>query len=205
LQSGGASAIAAVRPQTKATEEETSYAIGLVSLCGTLSIFVLPLIGHAIGLSNRAFGSWAGAAVHDVGQVLATASLFNSGSVASAIIFKLARVCLLAPIIIILSLRNRKLRGVERTSGAKVPIVPLFVLGFIAVALLHNVIHTSARVTNDFGTLSKVLISAGLVALGSNVRWAAIRKIGHKPLVMGLFAWVVVAGLALGAVKLTGL
>jgi len=43
------------------------------------------------------------------------------------------------------------------------------------------------------------------VALGSNVRWAAIRKIGHKPLVMGLFAWAVVAGVALGAVKLTGL
>jgi uncharacterized integral membrane protein (TIGR00698 family) len=201
----GASAIAAVRPQTKATEEETSYAIGLVSLCGTLSIFVLPLIGHAIGLSNRAFGSWAGAAVHDVGQVLATASLFNSGSVESAIIFKLARVCLLAPIIIILSLRNRKLRGGESASGAQVPLVPLFVLGFVAVALLHNAIHTSVRVTNDLGTLSKVLISAGLVALGSNVRWAAIRRIGHKPLVMGLFAWGVVAGLALGAVKLTGL
>ena len=201
----GASAIAAVRPQTKATEEETSYAIGLVSLCGTLSIFVLPLIGHAIGLSNRAFGSWAGAAVHDVGQVLATASLFNSGSISSAIIFKLARVCLLAPIIIILSLRNRKIQGGVATSGAKVPIVPLFVLGFVMVAILHNAIHTSVRVTNDFGTLSKVLISAGLVALGSNVRWAAIRKIGHKPLVLGLFAWVVVAGLALGAVKLSGL
>jgi hypothetical protein len=201
----GASAIAAVRPQTKATEEETSYAIGLVSLCGTLSIFVLPLIGHTIGLSNRAFGSWAGAAVHDVGQVLATASLFNSGSVASAIIFKLARVCLLAPIIIILSIRNRKVQGGAVAAGVKVPIVPLFVLGFATVALLHNAIHTSARVTNDLGTLSKVLIAAGLVALGSNVRWATIRKIGHRPLVLGLFAWVVVAGLALGAVKLTEL
>ncbi len=201
----GASAIAAVRPQTKATEEETSYAIGLVSLCGTLSIFVLPVIGHAIHLTDRAFGSWAGAAVHDVGQVLATASVFGSGSVSSAIVFKLARVCLLAPIIVILSLRNRKLSGGKSVSGAKVPIVPLFVVGFILVAIAHNAIHASARFNSDLATLSKVLISAGLVALGSNVRWAAIRKIGHKPLVMGLFAWAVVAGVALGAVKLTGL
>ena len=201
----GASAIAAVRPQTKATEEETSYAIGLVSLCGTLSIFVLPVIGHAIHLTDRAFCSWAGAAVHDVGQVLATASVFGSGSVSSAIVFKLARVCLLAPIIVILSLRNRKLSGGKPVAGAKVPIVPLFVVGFILVAIAHNTIHAPARFNNDLATLSKVLISAGLVALGSNVRWAAIRKIGHKPLVMGLFAWAVVAGVALGAVKLTGL
>ncbi len=201
----GASAIAAVRPQTKATEEETSYAIGLVSLCGTLSIFVLPVIGHAIHLTDRAFGSWAGAAVHDVGQVLATASVFGSGSVSSAIVFKLARVCLLAPIIVILSLRNQKLSGGKSVSGAKVPIAPLFVVGFILVAIAHNAIHAPARFNSDLATLSKVLISAGLVALGSNVRWAAIRKIGHKPLVMGLFAWAVVAGVALGAVKLTGL
>jgi uncharacterized membrane protein YadS len=86
-----------------------------------------------------------------------------------------------------------------------VAIVPLFVVGFIAVALLHNAVHTSVRFTNDCGSLSKVLISAGLVALGSQVRWAAIRKIGHKPLVMGLISWVMVAGLAFGAVKVTGL
>ncbi len=201
----GASAIAAVRPQTDATEEETSYAIALVSLCGTLSIFVLPLIGRAIHLSNRAFGSWAGAAVHDVGQVLATASLFNSGSVSTAIIFKLVRVSLLAPVIVALSLRNRKLAGRQEPTATKVPLIPLFVVGFIVLTIAHNVIHTSLRINNDLSTLSKILISAGLVALGSNVRWAAIRKIGHKPLVMGLCAWVVVAGLALGVVKLTGL
>jgi uncharacterized integral membrane protein (TIGR00698 family) len=163
------------------------------------------VIGHAIHLTDRAFGSWAGAAVHDVGQVLATASVFGSGSVSSAIVFKLARVCLLAPIIVILSLRNRKLSGGKSVAGTKVPIVPLFVVGFILVAIAHNTIHAPVRFNNDLATLSKVLISAGLVALGSNVRWAAIRKIGHKPLVMGLFAWAVVAGVALGAVKLTGL
>lgn len=200
----GASAIAAVRPQTDATEEETSYAIGLVSLCGTLSIFVLPLIGHAIHLSNRAFGSWAGAAVHDVGQVLATASVFNSGSVSSAIIFKLARVCMLGPIVVTLSLRNRR-AGSKENPGSKSPIIPLFVIGFIAVALLHNVIHSTLRFNSDLGTVSKVLISAGLVALGSNVRWSSIRKIGHKPLIMGLFAWGVVAGISLAAVKISGL
>jgi uncharacterized integral membrane protein (TIGR00698 family) len=73
----GATAVAAIRPQTRATQEETSYAIGLISLCGTLSIFVLPFLGHLMGLSDQTFGAWAGAAVHDVGQVIATASVWS--------------------------------------------------------------------------------------------------------------------------------
>ena len=76
----GATAVAAIRPQTRATEEETSYAIGLIALCGTLSIFMLPLIGHALNLDTREFGAWAGAAVHDVGQVVATASVCGDGA-----------------------------------------------------------------------------------------------------------------------------
>jgi uncharacterized integral membrane protein (TIGR00698 family) len=86
----GATAVAAIRPQTRASEEETSYAIALISLCGTLSIFTLPFIGHLIGLSDQTFGAWAGAAVHDVGQVIATASVWSDEAVQSAVVIKLA-------------------------------------------------------------------------------------------------------------------
>jgi len=85
----GATAVAAIRPQTRATEEETSYAIALISLCGTLSIFVLPFLGNLIGLSDETFGAWAGAAVHDVGQVIAAASVWSDEAVKSAIVIKL--------------------------------------------------------------------------------------------------------------------
>ena len=105
----GATAVAAIRPQTRATQEETSYAIGLISLCGTLSIFVLPFLGHLMGLSDETFGAWAGAAVHDVGQVIATASVLSDEAVKSAVVIKLARVCLLAPIVLILSIKLFKL------------------------------------------------------------------------------------------------
>ena len=139
----GATAVAAIRPQTRATEEETSYAIGLISLCGTLSIFLLPFIGHSIGLDTREFGSWAGAAVHDVGQVVATASVWGDGADKYAIVVKLARVCLLAPIVLILSIRHRRWltsQGKTETASAKIPLIPYFVLGFIAVATIHNLV-----------------------------------------------------------------
>jgi uncharacterized integral membrane protein (TIGR00698 family) len=201
----GATAVAAIKPQTRATEEETSYAIGLIALCGTLSIFMLPLIGHAL---TREFGAWAGAAVHDVGQVVATASVWGDDADKYAIVVKLARVCLLAPIVLILSLRHRRWlssQGKQEVESAKVPLIPFFVLGFIAVATLNNLVDIDEGLHDNIVLLSKLMLGAGLVALGSGVRWKAIRAIGPRPMAMGMVAWVVVAGVALAAVKITGL
>ena len=204
----GATAVAAIRPQTRATQEETSYAIALISLCGTLSILVLPFIGHGLNLSTETFGAWTGAAVHDVGQVIATASVWSEEAIAAAIVVKLARVCMLAPIVLILTIRHR--RYLQRNSeaqveAAKVPLIPFFVLGFIAAAVFHNTVSIPDQVTENIVLLSKLLLGAGLVALGANVRWSNIKKIGMKPMIMGMMAWVIVAGVALSAVKLTGI
>lgn len=212
----GATAVAAIRPQTRATEEETSYAIALISLCGTLSIFTLPIIGQLIGLNDQTFGAWAGAAVHDVGQVIATASVWSDEAVQSAVVIKLARVCMLAPIVLILSLRHRRYLtslatqnqkdGVSVSASTnKVPLVPFFVIGFIAVAIIQNTFDIPEGIHSAIVLLSKVLLGAGLVALGSSVRWKSIRAIGPRPMVMGLIAWVIVAGVALTAVQVTGL
>lgn len=204
----GATAVAAIRPQTRATQEETSYAIALISLCGTLSIFVLPFLGHLMGLSDQTFGAWAGAAVHDVGQVIATASVWSDDAVKSAVVIKLARVCLLAPIVLILSIRHRRYltaQGQSAENSAKVPLIPFFVLGFIAVAILQNSLDIPARLHDDIVLTSKLLLGAGLVALGSGVRWKAIRAIGPRPMLMGLIAWVIVGGVALAAVRITGI
>ena len=204
----GATAVAAIRPQTRATQEETSYAIALISLCGTLSIFVLPFLGHVMGLSDQTFGAWAGAAVHDVGQVIATASVWSDEAVKSAVVIKLARVCLLAPIVLILSIRHRRYlsaQGQSAGASAKTPLIPFFVLGFIAVAILQNTLDVPARLHDDIVLTSKILLGAGLVALGSGVRWKAIRAIGPRPMLMGMIAWIIVGGLALVAVRLTGI
>lgn len=204
----GATAVAAIRPQTRATQEETSYAIALISLCGTLSIFVLPFLGHVMGLSDQTFGAWAGAAVHDVGQVIATASVWSDEAVKSAIVIKLARVCLLAPIVLILSIRHRaylKSTNQSGESSVKVPLIPFFVLGFIAVALAYNLFDIPPALHDVTVLTSKVLLGAGLVALGSGVRWKSIRAIGPRPMVMGILAWIIVAGIALAAVRFTGI
>jgi uncharacterized membrane protein YadS len=115
---------------------------------------------------------------------------------------------MLAPIVLILSVRHRKyLRSVDQSEekSEKVPIIPLFVIGFIAVAIFHNTIVLPTGVTSIVVLLSKWLLGAGLVALGANVKWNNIRKIGSKPMLMGMLAWLIVAGVALFAVNLSGI
>ncbi len=94
----GASAVAAMEPVADGDAEDTSVAIALVTLCGSLAILVLPLLRAPLGLDVAAFGSWVGASVHDVGQTVATANRVP-GALTAAVVVKLTRVVLLAPLV----------------------------------------------------------------------------------------------------------
>jgi uncharacterized membrane protein YadS len=109
---------------------------------------------------------------------------------------------------LILSIRHRRWltsQGKQEVESAKVPLIPFFVLGFIAVAVLNNLVDIDDGLHDSIVLLSKLMLGAGLVALGSGVRWKSIRAIGPRPMAMGMVAWVLVAGVALAAVKITGL
>lgn len=195
----GASAIAAAKTQLRATEEQVSYALALVALCGTLSIVALPVFG--VGLTDAEFGRWAGAAVHDVGQVVATASTRSDHALQVAVVVKLARVALLAPVVVLLSLRARRLQ--VHGDGQSPPVLPLFVISFIGLAVLHSTGSIPEPVTTAALGLGKLSLAAGLAALGLGVRWQALRAVGGRPLVLGLAAWVLVAVTALAGVLVT--
>ncbi len=194
----GASAVAAMEPLSDATEEETAYAIGLVTLCGSLSIAVLPAIGHGLDLVTKQFGTFAGAAVHDVGQVTATASAYDESSLAPATLVKLTRVILLAPMVAGVGVHRRRTSSVE--PGAKrPPIVPLFVLGFLAAICLRATGWLSSDALSAAKEVEQALLTAGMFGLGAGVEFARLRRLGGRPLVLGVASWVLVAAAALGA------
>ncbi|MFJ8621809.1 YeiH family protein [Kitasatospora sp. NPDC093550] len=95
----GASAIGAVSQAAGSEEEDVAASVALVTLCGTLAIAVLPLLQHPLGLGEVEFGRWVGASVHDVGQVVATAQTGGPGALREAVLVKLMRVVLLAPLV----------------------------------------------------------------------------------------------------------
>ncbi len=225
----GASAVAAMRPVSGADDDDTVYAIGLVTLCGSLAIAILPAIGHALGFGDLRFGTWVGASVHDVAQTVATAASRSSDAAReAAIVVKLTRVALLAPLVTGVSIwRRRQLAVAERkavndalaaspdtdgpTSGPVSrpdavkgpPILPLFVAGFLAMVVLNSAVDLPVEFLRQAKNLERVLLAAALVGLGAGVDVRKLRAIGPRPLVLGLASWVLIATMtAIGVVAL---
>jgi uncharacterized integral membrane protein (TIGR00698 family) len=204
----GASAIAAMRPVSDADDDDMAYAIALVTICGTLAIFLLPAIGEIIGFSGAQFGSWVGASVHDVAQTVATASSSNDDAQHAAIVVKLTRVMLLAPLVAGVSFaRRRKLIRTHTTqpdrSQAKLPpVVPLFILGFIAAVTVNSVFDLPNSVLTNAKTIEKSLLACALVGLGAGVDARKLRRVGSRPLALGLISWMLIATLSAVGVAL---
>lgn len=214
----GASAIGAMSGVVQAKDEETATPIALVTLCGTLAIAVLPLLWHPLGLSAVQFGHWVGAGVHDVGQVVATAQIAGSAALAVALVVKLTRVLMLAPVIAVASLVERHHQAGRATLPADVapaasvdargvakrpPILPLFVAGFIVAMLVRTLIPLPEQVLNTADVVQTGLLAMALFALGTAVNLGTLLRTGGRPLAVGLLSWALIAALALGAVHLT--
>ncbi|WP_411719877.1 YeiH family protein [Mycetocola sp.] len=198
----GASAIGAMAGVVRAKNSEQGPPIALVTLCGTLAIFVLPVLWHPLGLSDLEFGHWVGAGVHDVGQVVATAQLAGGGALAVALVVKLTRVLLLAPIVAVAGVVERR-RDVP-DGAVRPPIVPLFVAGFVGAMLVRTVIPLPEPVLTAADGIQTVLLAMALFALGAAVNLRRLGSTGWRSLVVGLLAWLLIAGLAFAAVSLFG-
>ena len=196
----GASAIAALRNVVDADEEEVTAAIGLVTLCGTLAIFVLPLLQSPLGLDDEAFGAWSGASVHDVAQVVATASTAGPIALAGAVVVKLTRVLMLAPLVAGMSLgsRPRSARPDRITS-----LVPLFVLGFLAAIALRTAGVVPEAVLEVLADAKTLALTAALAGIGAGADLRKLGRLGVRPLVLGLLSWALVASVAYAGVLLT--
>ncbi|CAN5312890.1 putative sulfate exporter family transporter [soil metagenome] len=211
----GASAIGAMSAVTRSKNEDQAAPVALVTLCGTLAIFVLPVLRIPLGLSPEDFGLWVGLSVHDVGQVVATAQIAGPAALAAAVIVKLTRVLTLAPMVAIVGLveRGRDNRA-DRAALAldpdaapvvraeRPPIVPLFIAGFLAAVVIRTFVPMPGVVLSTADALQTTLLAMALFALGSNIRFAALARTGWRALIVGLASWALIAGMSLAAVDM---
>ncbi|MGH6679022.1 MAG: YeiH family protein, partial [Bradyrhizobium sp.] len=135
----GASAVIATNTVTDAPDEDVAYAVACVTVFGSVAMFVYPLLPGLLHLSEHAFGLWTGASIHEIAQVVAAAYQDGSRAGEFATVAKLSRVMMLAPVVIALGLIARRKTSTGEGSTARVPL-PLFVLGFIALAGLNSII-----------------------------------------------------------------
>ncbi|QNJ44531.1 putative sulfate exporter family transporter [Streptomyces buecherae] len=209
----GASAIGAVSEASDSDERDVATSVALVTLCGTLAIAVLPLLQHPLGLSDAEFGRWAGASVHDVGQVVATAQTAGSAALGDAVLVKLMRVAMLAPLVaaVALSVRARARTRTDAPAGEgrpgaakrRPPLVPLFVAGFLAMVALRSTGVLPGAAIDVAGHAQELLLAAALFGLGSAVHLPTLARTGGRVAALGLCSWVVIGGVSYAGVLLT--
>lgn len=201
----GASAIAAmssvVDPESKG-EEDTVQAIALVTIFGTIAMFVLPPLALILGLSDAEAGVWIGASVHEVAQVVAAGGMVSVGALALATVAKLGRVVLLAPLIAIMSGLER--RRVGNVTGARPPILPLFVAGFLLAVVVRTFVPLPAEALEALELASTLLLAAAMLGLGFGVDIRKLISTGWRPLALGALSTLLAATSALVVLQALG-
>jgi uncharacterized integral membrane protein (TIGR00698 family) len=230
----GGTAIVATAPVIEAEEKDVVFSVATVTLLGLIAMFTLPILGHVLELSSKAFGVWAGLAIHQTPQVVAAGFAYSPAGLPyspeagqTATIVKLARVCLLAPVVFSIGLlyarRKAKETGVgERKKINYLHLFPMFVVGFLAMALLKTLgllpdltVHVTQGALNAGDhhlslaglaeQISKLCITISMAGVGMETKFAAMKQTGLKPFGASLIAVLVVAGLILALIRAMGL
>jgi uncharacterized integral membrane protein (TIGR00698 family) len=198
----GASAIAAMEDAAGADEEDVAVGVAMVTLFGTVAMVALPLLARPLGLSDAEFGIWAGASIQEVGQVVAAAGAGGAAVVAVAVVVKLTRVLLLAPVVAAVSIRRRMTDPGRSGAGKRPPIVPLFVLGFLACVAVRSTGVVPTGALDVISRVQVVALGAALFGMGAGVQISALFRRSGPVLVVATLSTLLVAGVSLAGILL---
>jgi uncharacterized integral membrane protein (TIGR00698 family) len=212
----GASAVAGMQAAVDADEDEVAAAIAGVTVFGGACMFLLPVLGPAIGLSDTQTAVWAGSSVHEVAQVVAAAGPLGAAALATAVVVKLTRVLLLAPLVAGVSLTRRRAAsrasavrtaglepserervdaasadGSSRARARRPPVVPLFVAGFVVCVALRSTGWVPDVVLDVARWLQDLTLTAALFGLGAAVDLPRLARTGARTALLGLAATLV--------------
>lgn len=192
----GAAAVLAMERVVKPEPSKVAIAVATVVLFGTLDIFVYPWLFPHLGMDARQFGIFTGGTVHEVAQVVAAASAVGPAAADTAVIVKLTRVMLLVPVLLCISWNQSRRAGGAGGGGMH---VPWFALIFVAVAAFNSLVVLPAPLKNALLTIDTLALAAAMAALGMETRFAKLRALGPKPLLLAfvLWGWLIGAGVLL--------
>ena len=194
----GASAIVAANSVARAHEADVTYSIACITLFGTIAMLAYPLLAPVLGLDPYGFGIWAGASIHEVAQVVGAGFQVGEAAGETGVVAKLARVALLAPVVLLLGMLVRHGSG---DASSQRPSVPWFVFGFMAVVALNSQVDLPAEAIQAAGIVTTALLTIGLGAVGLQTDISSIRSRGFAPLLLGLAATLFIASFSLALVK----
>ena len=204
----GGSAIAAIAPTIDADDSDVAYAMSATFLFDMAMIVLFPIMGRALGMSDQAFGIWAGTAVNDTSSVVATGYAFSEAAGDFATMVKLTRTLAIIPTVVTFAFIQLRLKRKEAlaTSGSGgalkanfsiSKIFPWFIFGFLAMSVVASVFPIPAAVVSGTKRISKFLMVCALAAIGLNTSFSSMKKAGIRPMIHGFIISALVVVVAL--------
>lgn len=193
----GGSAIAAISPVIKANSNQISMSLAVVFTLNAIALFIFPAIGHAFGLTQQEFGTWAAIAIHDTSSVVGAGSAYGPEALMVATTIKLTRALWIIPLAIFSTFVFRSKEG-----GRGQISIPWFIFLFILAMVVNTYLTLPDTFLSTISALSHKCLSATLFLIGSGLSIKAIREVGAKPIVLGVVLWVLVSVISLFVVLL---
>lgn len=181
----GGSAIAAVAPIIDADDNDTSLALATIFILNAVALFIFPPIGQALGLTQQQFGTWAAIAIHDTSSVVGAGAAYGQQALEVATTIKLTRALWIFPLALVSIL-------VFRSKGKRVAI-PWFIFLFIGAMILNTYAPLPEWLTSGIVTASRKALSVTLFMIGCGLSLGAIKKVGAKPLILGIVLWAIIS------------
>ncbi len=194
----GGSAIAAVAPAIRAESREISVALGTVFILNSVALFVFPIIGHALSLTENQFGIWAAIAIHDTSSVVGASAKYGDEALQIATTVKLARALWIAPVALIFAFLYRPKHGETKI----LEIIPWFVFLFLAATVIRTYAPSIVQpsVFDALVNLAKAGLTVTLFLIGASLSRETIKAVGVKPLLQGVILWILISLISLWAV-----
>ena len=191
----GGSAIAAVGPIIKAKDTDMSMALATVFILNAIGLFLFPILGHWLGLSQQEFGTWAAIAIHDTSSVVGAGAAYGEEALQVATTIKLTRALWIIPLALVTSV-------IFRSEGKKISI-PWFILFFIVAMLINTYLLTDYREIGKFiaGIARKGLIIT-MFFIGASLSIDVIKSVGIRPLLQGILLWIIISAASLAYILL---
>ena len=188
----GGSAIAAVSPVVKADDNETSISLAVIFTLNAIALFIFPPIGEMLGLTQNQFGLWAAIAIHDTSSVVGAASIYGEEALKVATTVKLTRALWIIPLsivsIFIFARQNRNQEG-EKTKIN----IPWFIFLFILAMVISTYISLPEGLLEVIKVASHKALSVTLFLIGCGLSVASIKKVGFKPVLLGVILWIIIS------------
>jgi len=206
----GGSAVAAIAPVIDADDKDIAFAMSSTFLFDMVMIALYPLMGKALGMSDMAYGIWAGTSVNDTASVVASGYAFSEAAGDFATMVKLTRTIAIIPTVLVFAYIGTRVKQkqMQATGGQKVnlvKIIPWFIGGFLLLAILNSVGCIPTAVSGIMKSTSKFLMVTALAAIGLNTSITDFKKAGLAPMFYGVTIDTLVTLTALAVIWCMGL